>query len=273
MLRVGLTGGLGSGKSTVVSALRALGAEVIEADELGRKLMEPGQPVFSSIVEHFGPEVVGPDGRLNRARLADLAFKRGRVNELNAIVHPAVIAAQQRWMEQVFARNPAAVAVVESALIFEVERDARARGESETVLADWRRRLDRIVVVTAPDELKIARYVARVCPVGADHADGVPSDRSSSQGWEAGVPSDRSSSMGWKAGVPSDRSSSMGWKAAEADAQLRLARQIPDAVKAARADYIIDNSGDKEALLAQVEKLWQRLQAESNKFAAKESLE
>ena len=61
--------------------------------------------------------------------------------------------------------------------------------------------------------------------------------------------------------------------AAEADAQLRLARQIPDAIKAARADYVIDNSGDKEALLAQVEKLWQRLRAESNKFAAGESLE
>ena len=74
MLRVGLTGGLGSGKSTVAAALRELGAEVIEADELGRALMEPGQPVFSSIVEHFGPEVVGPDGRLNRARLAEMAF-------------------------------------------------------------------------------------------------------------------------------------------------------------------------------------------------------
>ena len=117
--------------------------------------------------EHFGPEVVGSDGRLNRARLAELAFQGGRLQELNAIVHPAVIAAQQRWMDEVFARNPAAVAVVESALIFEVERDARARGESESVLADWRRRIDRIIVVTAPDELKIARYAARICPTGA----------------------------------------------------------------------------------------------------------
>ena len=231
MLRVGLTGGLASGKSTVAAMLHSLGAEVIEADELGRALMEPGQPVFSSIVAHFGQEVVSPDGHLNRAQLAEMAFKGGRLNELNAIVHPAVIAAQQRWMDQVFARNPAAVAVVESALIFEVERDARARGESETVLADWRRRFDRILVVTAPDELKIARYAARVCPAGA------------------------------------------GRMAAEADARLRLARQIPDAVKAARADYILDNSGDKVTLLAQVEELWQRLRAESNKFPATESLE
>jgi dephospho-CoA kinase len=231
VLRVGLTGGLGSGKSTVAAMLRALGAEVIEADELGRTLMEPGQAVFAQIVRVFGPEVVGPDGRLNRARLAELAFQGGRVNELNAIVHPAVIAAQRRWMDQIFVRNPGAVAVLESALIFEAERDARERGELETVLADWRRRIDRIVVVTAPDKVKIARYVARVNPAGAGRQD------------------------------------------AEADARSRLALQIPDAIKAARADYVIDNAGDMEGLRAQVEKLWQRLKSESNKSLQDESLE
>ena len=130
MLRVGLTGGLGSGKSTVAAFLRELGAQVIEADALGREMMEPGHLVYAEIVSTFGPEVVAPDGRLNRARLAELAFKGGRLNELNAIVHPAVIAAQQHWMNEVFAKDPAAVAVIESALIFEVVRDARARGET-----------------------------------------------------------------------------------------------------------------------------------------------
>jgi dephospho-CoA kinase len=226
MLRVGLTGGLGSGKSAVAGYLRDLGAEVIEADELGRVLMEPGQQVYAEIVRAFGPEVVSPDGRLNRARLAQLAFEGGRLNELNAIVHPAVIAAQQRWMKKVFARDPAAVAVIESALIFEVVRDARARGEREGVLADWRRRIDRIIVVTAPDELKIARYVARI---GATEA-------------------------------------------AEADARLRLARQIPDREKVAKADYVLENTGDLAQLRAQVVDLWRRLKAESNNSLQGESL-
>ncbi len=154
MLRVGLTGGLGSGKSTVAAILRELGAHVVEADALGRTLMEPGHAVYAQIVRAFGSEVVNPDGTLNRPRLAELAFAGGRLNELNAIVHPAVIAAQQQWMDEVFARDPAAVAVVESALIFEVERDARARGEQEGVLADWRRRFDRILLLTVPTTSK-----------------------------------------------------------------------------------------------------------------------
>jgi dephospho-CoA kinase len=230
MLRVGLTGGLGSGKSTVAATLRELGAHVIESDELGRALMEPGQQVFSSIVKQFGQDVVGLDGRLNRARLAELAFEGGRIHELNAIVHPAVIAAQRRWMEEVFKRDPAAVAVIESALIFEVERDARARGETEGVLADWRRRIDRVVVVTAPEEVKVARYAARVSPDGA------------------------------------------GREAAAAEARLRLKHQIPDAEKAARADYVLENTGDQSELHSQVVELWRRLTSESNKILEDESL-
>jgi len=220
MLRVGLTGGLGSGKSTVAAMLRELGAQVIEADALGREVMEPGHEVYDGIVARFGREVVNPDGHLNRARLADLAFRHGRLQELNAIVHPPVIEAPRRWMDEVFARDPAAVAVLESALIFEVVRDARARGESE--FADWRRRIDRIIVVKAPDDLKIVRYAARVAPDVASRA------------------------------------------AVEVDARNRLSHQVPDAEKAAQADYILDNSGDIAALRAEVEALWPRLKAESN---------
>jgi dephospho-CoA kinase len=230
MLRVGLTGGLGSGKSTVAGCLREMGAQVIEADALGRALMEPGQAVFDKIVRVFGSEVVHPKGRLDRVRLAEMAFQGGRLNELNAIVHPAVIAVQRRWMEEVFKLDPMAVAVVESALIFEVERDARARGEQETVLADWRKRFDRVVVVTAPDEVKIARFAARICQAGE------------------------------------------GFEIAAAQARLRLKHQIPDAEKAAWADFVLENTGDLESLHGQVVQLWQRLIAESNKYLEDESL-
>jgi len=216
MLRVGLTGGLGSGKSTVAGYLRELGARVIEADELGRALMEPGQTVFAEIARVFGAGVVGADGKLDRARLAELAFRGGRLNELNAIVHPAVIEAQREWMAGVFAEDSDAVAVVESALIFEVERDARLRGESEGVLADWRRRFDRVVLVTAPDEMKIARYVERLSP-GA---------------WNEAI---------------------------AADARSRLARQLSDAEKVARADFVLENTGDRAALRKVTELAWRKL--------------
>jgi dephospho-CoA kinase len=226
MLRVGLTGGLGSGKSTVAAILRELGAQVIEADALGRTLMEPGQAVYHQIARSFGPEVVNPDGTLNRTRLAAIAFNDGRLQDLNAIVHPAVIAAQQQWMDGVFALDPSAIAVVESALIFEVERDARARGELQGVLADWRRRFDRIVLLTAPDELKIERYVARICP---------------------------DSTL-----APACRD------AASADARVRVARQMPDAEKAPRADFVIENTADLASLRKQVASVWERLWADSN---------
>lgn len=149
-LRVGLTGGLGSGKSTVAGIFAKLGAEVLSADEIGRGLMQPGEAVCQAIVDRFGPEVVKPDGSLNRPALARLAFAEGRVEELNALVHPATIARQGELAEEIFARNPEAVVVVESALIFET-----------TYGGGWRERFDRMVLVTAPEELKVARFVAR----------------------------------------------------------------------------------------------------------------
>lgn len=166
MLRVGLTGSLGSGKSTVAAILRKCGAHIIQADALGRELMEPGQPVFAEIVRVFGPQILAPDGRLNRSQLAQLAFAGGRLQELNAIIHPPVIAIQHQKMDEIFARDPSAVVAVETALLFEAVRDARARGESEAVLSNWRRRFDCIIVVTAPDDLKISRYAARTAPSG-----------------------------------------------------------------------------------------------------------
>lgn len=224
MLRVGLTGGLGSGKSTVAALLARKGAFIIEADELGRKLMEPGQKVFVEIVARFGPGVVAPNGQLDRAQLARLAFENGRVQELNTLIHPAVIQAQFDWADSIFRAHPDAITVVASALIFEVERDARLRGESETLLADWRRRFDFIVVVTAPEETRIARYVAKFTPSGLSGAE-----------------------------------LAAAHARLTADARARIAQQMPQEEKARRADFTIENHGDEAALRREVDALWLRL--------------
>jgi dephospho-CoA kinase len=152
MLRVGLTGGLGSGKSTLAGMFAELGAAVIGADQLGRQLMQPGEPVYTAIVKRFGAGVVRADGSLDRRALAELAFQHNQADALNRIVHPAVVAAQQEWMRGVFAKEPWRVAMVESALIFEVEKWGTAPG--------WAERFDQLILVTAPDEVKIARFVA-----------------------------------------------------------------------------------------------------------------
>jgi dephospho-CoA kinase len=156
MLRVGLTGGLGSGKSTAAGMFAAKGAYVLSADEIGRELMQPGQAVYAAIVKQFGPGVVTTDGAgaevLDRPALARIAFGDGRIEELNAIVHPATIARQAALIEEIAARDPDAVAMVESALIFETKY-----GGPE----GWQKRFDKVIFVKAAEELKIARFVER----------------------------------------------------------------------------------------------------------------
>jgi dephospho-CoA kinase len=145
-----------------------LGAEVIDADEVGRRLMQPGQPVFDRIVENFGSGVVRKDGSLDRRALAELAFGGGRIEELNRIVHPAVIAAQEKWMCEVFVADPNAVAMIESALIFEASRSGSVPG--------WRDRFDRLILVTAPDEVKIRRFVERAQAAGGGDAEALAAE-------------------------------------------------------------------------------------------------
>jgi dephospho-CoA kinase len=153
MIRVGLTGGLACGKSTVAKMMADRGAYVVEADKVAHELMSPGQQVYDDVVRLFGRTIVHEaDGKIDRKKLAEIAFGSGRVQELNAVVHPAVIAHQQEWMEELAARDPHAIAVWEAALILE---------------ADVRGRFDKLVVVTCKADQKIDRYVHRAMKAGA----------------------------------------------------------------------------------------------------------
>jgi dephospho-CoA kinase len=146
LLRVGLTGGVACGKTTVAEMLRRRGAHIIYADEIAHRLMSPGQPVYEEVVKRFGRGILKSDGQVDRAKLAEAAFGAGRVKELNTIVHPTVITQQEQWMTEVGQKDPQAIAVVEAALILE---------------AGVGRRFDKLVVVTCKPEQKTARYAAR----------------------------------------------------------------------------------------------------------------
>src|SRR6266850_1223490 len=146
MLRVGLTGGIASGKSTVARMLAAGGARVLDADLVVRDLLQPGTPVYHEVVKHFGREIVNPDGTINRKALANAVFPSGRVLELNRIVHPAVVSHQDQWMAEIEGGDPQAIAVVEAALILE----AGVQGH-----------FDKIIVVTSPLEKRSERFARK----------------------------------------------------------------------------------------------------------------
>jgi dephospho-CoA kinase len=214
MLRVGLTGGLGSGKTTVAGIFRSLGAQVMEADAVGRAMMQPGEGLYEEIVQAFGPAVVRADRTLDRRKLAKIAFTDGRFAELNAIVHPPVIAEQQRWMEALEKEQPDAIAIYETALLFEASRTAGTW--------DWQERFDRRILVTSPEPLRIARYVARIGganPTAAERA------------------------------------------ALEREARERMAAQMPDEEKMRLSDTIIRNDASLEDVTRQTEAVYRELRA------------
>jgi dephospho-CoA kinase len=153
LLKVGLTGGIASGKSVVGEMFVALGAHLIQADAIAHELMQPGEAVYREVVRHFGEGILNPDGTVNRARLAEAAFEApeknqpSRIQELNQIVHPAVIQKQDEWMAEVGEGDPLAIAIVEAALILE---------------AGAAKRFNRLLVVTCRPEQRIHRWASRV---------------------------------------------------------------------------------------------------------------
>jgi dephospho-CoA kinase len=146
MLRVGLTGGIAAGKSVVGEMLVKLGAHLIQADQISHELMQPGQAVHQEVVKHFGPGILNPDQTVNRPKLAEAAFS-GRIQELNQIVHPAVIQKQKEWMAEVGGREPHAIVIVEAALILE---------------AGFGDDFDRLIVVTCREQQRVQRWAQRM---------------------------------------------------------------------------------------------------------------
>jgi dephospho-CoA kinase len=186
---IGLTGGIGSGKSTVAGLLATKGAVVVDADLIARQVVEPGSPVLDRLVERFGADIIGPDGSLDRARLAERAFvdevsRKG----LDEITWPAI---GEEFLRQVAAAPEGAVVVHDVPLLVESKHPAQYGG---------------VIVVEAPRELRLSRLAAR--------------------------------------GIPA------------ADAERRMAQQATDEQRRTIATWVLDNSGDLDALAAQVAEIW-----------------
>lgn len=192
MLVIGLTGGIGSGKSTVSALLAAKGAVVVDADAITRELQEPGTPTFAAMVERFGEGIVAPDGTLDRAAVADLVFTDpDALADLNHIVHPAVGAEIAGRMRALAEGDD--VVVLDVPLLVESARGYPVAG---------------LIVVDVDPEVAVGRLVGQ-------------------------------------RGMRED------------DVRARMARQASREQRLARADRVIDNSGDFDDLARQVDEAWE----------------
>ncbi len=197
--RVGLTGGIASGKSTVARQLAALGCRLVEADVLAREVVAPGEPAWRAIVEEFGSDVALPDGQLDRKRLGALVFADpARRKVLEAITHPAILARRQAILDTWAAEGFGELVVLDIPLLIELGMAAQ---------------VDRVALVYAEREMQLERLMRR-------------------DGFDP------------------------------AEAERRLASQMPLADKVRHAQYVIDNSGRPEETAAQVRAVHAALLAE-----------
>ena len=154
MLRVGLTGGIATGKTTVAAILRELGCHLLDDDKIAHRLIEPGAAAYEDVVHEFGHDLLTPDGRVDRKKLGAIVFAdAARLARLNAIVHPRVLEAQDRELDAIERAEPHAIAVVEAALLIE---------------AGYAPRLDHLVVTWCTPEQQLARLTRQDAGRGAN---------------------------------------------------------------------------------------------------------
>jgi dephospho-CoA kinase len=205
MLAVGLTGGIGSGKSAVGDLLVARGAVLIDADEVARDVVAPGGPAYQPLVDRFGPGILSADGKIDRKALAAVAFADDETRlELNAITHPVIGVAMIRARDDHEGTDD--IVVLAIPLLTAAHR--------ETV------KLDAVVVVDSPTDVALERLLSQ-------------------RGFD------------------------------RADAEARIRAQISREERCREADYVLDNSGDRAALEAQVDTLWDWLEGEAARKRAR----
>ncbi len=147
MLRLGLTGGIASGKSAVAAMLREMGFAVLDADSLAHRLIEPGQPAYDEVLQEFGQAMVAPDGRVDRTKLSAIVFNdRAKLDRLNAIVHPRVAEVVFRQFEEWQRGGMRDAAFVEAALLIE---------------SSIHKKLDGLVVAWCEPQQQLERLIAR----------------------------------------------------------------------------------------------------------------
>jgi dephospho-CoA kinase len=147
MLKVGLTGSIGVGKSFALEVLRALGARTIDADAVAREVVEPGTPGLKAVTEEFGRAILKSDGSLDRTKLGEIVFAdEARRQKLNSILHPFIIAKQDEIMSQWEREMPHAIAVVDAALMIE---------------SGGYKRFEKLIVVHCRPEIQLERLMTR----------------------------------------------------------------------------------------------------------------